>query len=636
MADAARDRGNAAYKAGRFAEAIEAYSSGLPVSGSEGGGGDAGTTQLLLLNRAAAYMAVRAYGAAVDDLAALLATDGGNVKALLRLALSLLALGHIDGASATLTALTSAVVVADGAWPAVKDAQAAVDAVTSQVAALSAPLSELGGLTIVAALGGGALTADGVAAGERDVAALAGTLAAVPASPLVVRALVAALVRARRCDTAAAVLATLVSSTSGGGGRHALEGVPPTVTAIPLPDESVLSLPGGSSASGGEGESAVMAAATLALALGDFAGGEGALRAELRGDPDGSTPAGAAALALSRTARRLAHLKDAANDKYKAGDHAGAEAGYGELAAAAAAALGGYTPALVYANLAAVHLAQGRVEEATADARLGLAAHPFNSRLWQRLGGCYEAAKPSDHEAAARAFAAAQYLAGSDDATLAAKTFAAVSKADTASDDLAGLLSLVHPRDDAAAGATLAQPPGLRPRSLPSLFAADPAVVPHRLLLVDAFATWCGPCKAIAPYFERLAASHAVPAFIKVDGDACRGTAAKLGVRAFPTFVMYLDGKEVDRLEGADPRSLDDMLARGLNAWRKAPHGSSDPAAPPALRAMALAPECSPEVVAVVAPAWRALHGFVATAPRGTAAAAAAAAGGSSGSSRRR
>jgi len=82
--------------------------------------------------------------------------------------------------------------------------------------------------------------------------------------------------------------------------------------------------------------------------------------------------------------------------------------------------------------------------------------------------------------------------------------------------------------------------------------------------LVDFWAAWCGPCKALAPSLEKLAEEFAGRAVVgKVDVDANPELAARFGVRSIPTLVVLKDGKEVDRLVGNVPyATLRSTLAR--------------------------------------------------------------------------
>ncbi|TFJ87588.1 hypothetical protein NSK_000939 [Nannochloropsis salina CCMP1776] len=73
----------------------------------------------------------------------------------------------------------------------------------------------------------------------------------------------------------------------------------------------------------------------------------------------------------------------------------------------------------------------------------------------------------------------------------------------------------------------------------------------NKAVIVDFFATWCGPCKVIAPYFEELSTKFPDVVFIKVDVDENEEVAAFAGISAMPTFQVYKDGKKVGELMGA-------------------------------------------------------------------------------------
>ncbi len=86
-------------------------------------------------------------------------------------------------------------------------------------------------------------------------------------------------------------------------------------------------------------------------------------------------------------------------------------------------------------------------------------------------------------------------------------------------------------------------------------------------VVVDFWAAWCGPCKMMAPVFERLAGELASRAlFAKVDTDAEQGLAQRHGIRGIPTLILFRRGAEADRLTGAaDAQSLRRWLeARGV------------------------------------------------------------------------
>jgi len=82
----------------------------------------------------------------------------------------------------------------------------------------------------------------------------------------------------------------------------------------------------------------------------------------------------------------------------------------------------------------------------------------------------------------------------------------------------------------------------------------------HKKVVVDFTASWCGPCKKIAPFFVELAEKNRQIQFVKVDVDENEETAKECAVRAMPTFHFYKDGVKVDELQGADPKKLEEKV----------------------------------------------------------------------------
>lgn len=80
------------------------------------------------------------------------------------------------------------------------------------------------------------------------------------------------------------------------------------------------------------------------------------------------------------------------------------------------------------------------------------------------------------------------------------------------------------------------------------------------LVLVDFYATWCGPCKMFSPVFEDVEKEHDFN-FIKVDVDKYSEIARKYGVMSIPTVILFKDGMEVKRYTGFMARDqFDDFL----------------------------------------------------------------------------
>jgi thioredoxin 1 len=74
-------------------------------------------------------------------------------------------------------------------------------------------------------------------------------------------------------------------------------------------------------------------------------------------------------------------------------------------------------------------------------------------------------------------------------------------------------------------------------------------------VLVDFWATWCGPCKMIAPLLEEIARDHAGSVVVgKIDVDGNPATPLRYGVQSIPTVILFKDGEEAERIVGYLPK----------------------------------------------------------------------------------
>ncbi|KAG0496934.1 hypothetical protein HPP92_001625 [Vanilla planifolia] len=91
------------------------------------------------------------------------------------------------------------------------------------------------------------------------------------------------------------------------------------------------------------------------------------------------------------------------------------------------------------------------------------------------------------------------------------------------------------------------------------------AIETKKLAVVDFTATWCGPCRVIAPIFADLAKKFPSVIFLKVDVDEMKSIAQDWAIQAMPTFIFLKDGTIVDKIVGANKDDLPKKIELHLN-----------------------------------------------------------------------
>jgi len=90
----------------------------------------------------------------------------------------------------------------------------------------------------------------------------------------------------------------------------------------------------------------------------------------------------------------------------------------------------------------------------------------------------------------------------------------------------------------------------------------DKAIVGVTPVIVDFWATWCGPCQFMLPIFTRLAKKYRTIRFARLNVDDAQGISQRYEVYAIPTFIVFKNGKPVDKAVGAVGEPGLHMLAK--------------------------------------------------------------------------
>ncbi|XP_051876123.1 thioredoxin-like [Pristis pectinata] len=81
-----------------------------------------------------------------------------------------------------------------------------------------------------------------------------------------------------------------------------------------------------------------------------------------------------------------------------------------------------------------------------------------------------------------------------------------------------------------------------------------------KLVVIDFYATWCGPCNYIKPIYAKYSEEHTDVIFCSVDSDEAEDITVAYDIKSLPTFIFFKKEKEVDKITGADKSQLESKI----------------------------------------------------------------------------